>query len=47
MAETSEYSGKYHYLSNRVPATLVMLSVDAQGQLIINEDWAQAVDAPF
>ena len=31
---------------NRVPATLVMLTVDAQGQLIINQDWANAVGWP-
>jgi len=32
---------------NRIPATLVMLSVNAEGQLIINKDWAEAVGAPY
>ncbi len=32
---------------NRVPATLVMLSVNAQGELVINQDWANAVAAPY
>lgn len=32
---------------NRIPATLVMLQVNAQSHLIINQDWADAVGAPF
>jgi hypothetical protein len=32
---------------NRVPATLVILDVNAQGELVIDQDWAEAVGAPF
>lgn len=32
---------------NRVPATLVILNVNAQSQLVINQDWAQAVGFEF
>jgi branched-chain amino acid transport system substrate-binding protein len=32
---------------NRVPATLVILSVNSNGEFVINSDWAQAVGAPY
>ncbi len=32
---------------NRIPATLVILGVNADGQFVINKDWAQAVGAPY